>query len=231
MKEPLNLRQLFGDRFKIELDDVYSGRPNSQGDPWYYLIPCKYGHIYPYSDRLLAYYCVGERVRAKLRREHPELECRQWSDDGECVFLFEPDQIDIIADHAQPHRKRRSLTQRNNRDSAAGCEIWMDGRPVIWKWSDSEICVHCTAQQRDELLKLEGSRKHGTYNDPDGPRTYDIIVPESARSAARQILGHGHEKHQKTPIERQQLRNQKRSWASDNQRTEAILSPQAVRRR
>jgi hypothetical protein len=105
--EPLNLKALFGGRFKIRLDESAFCAAESKNDSWYYQIPCKYGHIYAYSDRLLAYYCDSGRVRReRLHRQHPEIEVCQWGD-YEAVFLLPPDQLELIAKYARPRRKRK----------------------------------------------------------------------------------------------------------------------------
>jgi hypothetical protein len=105
-REPMNLKGLFGHRYKIQLDESAFCAGESKNDPWYYQIPCKYGHIYAYSDRLLAYYCDSGRMREKIHREHPEIEVCQWGD-YEAVSLFTPGQLETIAIYARPRRKRK----------------------------------------------------------------------------------------------------------------------------
>lgn len=117
MIKPLDLKNLFGLRFIIELDPAASCEPGGKTDPWYYQIPGKHGHIYPFSDKLLAYHCTGQKIRARLHRDHPELEVRQWTDDGEAVFLFTTLQFDMIAKYAQP-RKRRRLSMEHRQKLA-----------------------------------------------------------------------------------------------------------------
>lgn len=104
--QPLNLKNLFGDRYKIELDEATHCRGESKKDPWYFQIPCKFGHIYPHSSNQLGYYCNGPRLMKRLQREHPEIEISQ-EGDFEAIFLFSPPQFDMIATYAHPKRKRR----------------------------------------------------------------------------------------------------------------------------
>ena len=111
---------MFGSQFRITLDDAAHCEPSGKNDPWYFQIPCKYGNIYPYSDRLLGFHCEGERVRARLHRDHPEIEAHQWSDDGEAIFLFKPDQFELIAQYAQPSRKKRLSNDHLRKLIAAG---------------------------------------------------------------------------------------------------------------
>jgi len=117
---PIDLKALFGRRYKITLDEAAGHEPGGKNDPWYCLIPCERGHIYPFSDRLLAYCCCGTKIRARLRRDYPELEVRQWSDDGEAVFLFTPDALEIIAEYAKPKRRRRLSSKQREQFVAVG---------------------------------------------------------------------------------------------------------------
>jgi hypothetical protein len=110
----VNIRDLFGDTYKIQLDESAFCPGESKNDPWYYQIPCKYGHIYAYSDRLLAYYCDSGRMREKIHREHPEMEIIQ-DGDLESVFLFRPDQFEITARYARPRKKRQVTTKERRR--------------------------------------------------------------------------------------------------------------------
>jgi len=112
--KPINLQNLYGKRFKIVIDESAFQPGERKDDPWYYQIPCKIGHIYPYSDKMLGFYCESGNIRNRLHREHPEIEVVNWSDDGEAIFLFTPDQFNIVAEYAKPKRKRR-LSQEHRR--------------------------------------------------------------------------------------------------------------------
>ena len=104
---PINLKEQYGDRFKISLDEAAFCEDESKKDSWYFKILCKYGNIYPVSDKKLGFHCTGERIRGRLHKDHPEIEVRNWSDNGEAIFIFGQEQIDIIAEYARPKRKRK----------------------------------------------------------------------------------------------------------------------------
>ena len=118
--KPIDLRQLFGERYRITLDEAARHERGGRNNPWYYQIPCKRGMIYPYSDELLAFYCQGIRLRHKVRREHPDLEYLHWSDEGEAVFLFPLDRFDQIAVYARPRRRRRLSAEQRKRAAEIG---------------------------------------------------------------------------------------------------------------
>lgn len=104
---PLNLKKIYGEKYKINLDESAHCPGESTKDPWYFQIPSKYGHFYPYSDEMLGFYCESGRVRGRLHRQHPEIEVRNWSDDGEAIFLFRPEQFNLVVKYAQPKRRKR----------------------------------------------------------------------------------------------------------------------------
>ena len=119
MNQPLNFRQLYGHRHRIVLDESALCEPGGKDDPWYFQIPCRFGHIYPYSDKLLAFYFDGYGVRAKLHRKHRDIETRQWGD-TEVVFLFTPEQFPVVAQYAKPKRRRRLSDEHRRKLAVAG---------------------------------------------------------------------------------------------------------------
>ncbi len=120
MTTPIDLRAAYGHRYKITMDEAAKFDPAGKNDPWLFQIPCRYGHIYPHSDKLLAYYCCGKKIRAHLHREHPELEVPQWTDDYEAVFLFPLELFETIAEYAKPKIRRRLSERRRKRLIEAG---------------------------------------------------------------------------------------------------------------
>ena len=117
---PINLKDLFGDRYRVGLDESARHEPGAKVDPWHYVIPCRHGGISPFSAELLAFHCTAPGIRAKLHLGHREIEVRNWSDDGEAVFLFRPDQFDLVADYAKPKRKRRISEKERDRLAKIG---------------------------------------------------------------------------------------------------------------
>ena len=50
----VNLAKRFGDFYRIDFDPAHKSRRRNP-DPWYMLIPCRRGHIYPHGDQLLGF--------------------------------------------------------------------------------------------------------------------------------------------------------------------------------
>ncbi len=120
--KPIDLKLLYGTRFKVILDESVKLEPGARSDLWNYLIPCKNGSIYPFSNTLLEYHCTARGIRTRLNKEHPEIVVRNWSDDGEAIFLFQVDQFDLIAEYARPRRKRRLSAKHREKLVKAGSE-------------------------------------------------------------------------------------------------------------
>jgi hypothetical protein len=111
LTKPLDLKKLYAGRYRIELDESAFCPGESKRNAWYFQIPCKHGHIYPCSDKLLGFYCTGPKIRVRLHADHPELKTPQWGDE-EAVFLFLPAMLEIIAQYAKPRRKRQLSPER-----------------------------------------------------------------------------------------------------------------------
>ena len=113
---PLDLN-LYGDRYKIAIDESAFCKDESKRDPWYFQIPCKYGHIYPISDKHLGFWCDSGGIKARIIREVPGCELIQ-DGKGEGVFRFTPGQFDSISEYAHPIKKRGRRVLKNDEKQA-----------------------------------------------------------------------------------------------------------------
>ena len=85
-KPPIDLRERFGSRYRIERDPAAKDEPGGRKDPWFYVIPCRKGHIYPHSfDRLALWW----ESSARLDRQCLALTLYPDGDD-EKVYLVPP---------------------------------------------------------------------------------------------------------------------------------------------
>ena len=117
---PINLKDLYGKRYKIGFDPSVQYEEGGKRDPWYYLILCRSGNIYPYSDELLGFHCTSRIIRNRLHKEHPEIRVQNWSDDGEAIFLFPVELFDIVAEYAKPRKKRQVSESERKRLAEIG---------------------------------------------------------------------------------------------------------------
>ena len=105
MCESIDFRQRFGGKYRIEFDEAANNGAGGKRDPWLYLLPCRYGHIYPHSQFLLGVYCDHPRVIKRLATLPRLLEHQ--SGDSEAIFLFLPEMFDDVAVVVQPKRRRK----------------------------------------------------------------------------------------------------------------------------
>jgi hypothetical protein len=103
---PIDLKTLAAGRFRITSDEAALIEPGGKKDPWYQVIPCRYGQIYPYSNTLLAVHSKGSGIRRKLQALKG-LMVQNWSDDGEALFLFKAELCEQVAEIVKPKRKRQ----------------------------------------------------------------------------------------------------------------------------
>ena len=118
--DPINLKELYGKHYKIGLDPAAKHEKGGSGDPWYFMILCRRGNIYPYSDKLLGFYCTKGKTRNRLHDEHPEIQVHNWADDGEAIFLFPVELFNLIAKYAQPRTKRILSAEHRKKLTEAG---------------------------------------------------------------------------------------------------------------
>jgi hypothetical protein len=65
MTKPLDLRDLFGAKWRVGLDEAANGRWT---DPWNQIVLCRHGHIYPQAEGILAAATNrGGKIVRKLR--------------------------------------------------------------------------------------------------------------------------------------------------------------------
>lgn len=119
---PINLKELYGLKYKILYDESSNFIRSLKKDPWYFNIPCRYGIIYPYSDIKLAYLCTGKKIFTALHKKHAEIEVVNFSDFGEAIFLFKIEQFNIIAEYAKPCNKRTLSKDHKQSLCRAGTE-------------------------------------------------------------------------------------------------------------
>ena len=117
-----NLKRLYGDRFRVTYEESYTaerGEGARGADPWLQIIPCKYGHLFPWGRNLLAASVDGHsNIAGELRR----LACClvvQDGDRGELTATFDPGDFEQVAEVMQP-RKRRQVNLSDEQRAEIG---------------------------------------------------------------------------------------------------------------
>jgi hypothetical protein len=105
-----NLRDLFGDRFKIGHDPTVATRSEKR-DPWMQTIPCRFGVIYPHGPGRLA--LEMDHHPSKARRVAAILDVRLHQDgEHEKTFTFPVELFEQVAQVVWPRRKYRSSSRQ-----------------------------------------------------------------------------------------------------------------------
>ena len=99
----LNLLETFGDRYQIRWEEPANSRWT---DPWYQLIPCRLGHIYPHGGDLLGF---ASRRRGGVTRRVASLPYAtvMQAGDGGANILFPADRFFEVAMMVHPRQRRR----------------------------------------------------------------------------------------------------------------------------
>lgn len=112
----LDVRELFSDHYKIKVDPVVDGCRKI--DPMYFIVPCKYGEIYPFGGAELAVMVTAIRVANEMRG-WPELQVHQDGDDA-VVFRFRVDHFQKVAARVGARKKRRISDEHLRKLQSAG---------------------------------------------------------------------------------------------------------------
>lgn len=119
----INLKERFGDRYRIAFDPAYNprGRPKKLLDPWMMIIPCRYGEIYPDGGDFLRVDIDGHnRIAARVA----ELQYCELVQDGdiEQTIRFPVTKFEQVAEIVRPYRRRQISDKERTR-------LWELGLP------------------------------------------------------------------------------------------------------
>jgi hypothetical protein len=121
----LNLKRRFGRRYRVTYEESYwaeHGPGAWAEDPALMIIPCKYGHFFPWDTATLAASVDGHpNVAGRLRR----LKCCrvvQGGDLGELTVSFDVADFPQVARITRPRRRRRLSEPARRRLAEAGAK-------------------------------------------------------------------------------------------------------------
>jgi hypothetical protein len=100
-----NLKQLYGDKYRLAHDPVVRSR-KEKTDPWLMTLPCKFGTIYPHGAGRLA---VEIDYHLGKARQIAQIEGVQLAQDGdnERTYVFPVEVFEQVAQVVRPYRRRR----------------------------------------------------------------------------------------------------------------------------
>jgi hypothetical protein len=122
MIDPVDLKTLAGDRYRIVLDPSAGDDPSHAGRPWFYRVACKYGFIGVHGGSTLAVHCDRRRLFAALLAIPGG---RVWQrGDREITVLVDAEHLDAAAGILKARRRRRLTEEQRERLVAAGQRNW-----------------------------------------------------------------------------------------------------------
>lgn len=113
-----NLKERFGRRYRVEYEESYYAEHGDGArveDPWLMIVPCRYGHVFPWGGSTLAASVDGyPKVAGRLRRLRC---CRvvQDGDFGELTATFDVAEFPKVAKVMRPRRRRQISQQERER--------------------------------------------------------------------------------------------------------------------
>jgi hypothetical protein len=103
-REPLDLKAIAADRFRIAYDESAKVDRSQESKNWCIQIPCKHGHVGVHSDRELSAFCRSTRLFGRLT-SIPTARVIQ-EGDKEIRIAFHPEHLDDVAELLKGRRKR-----------------------------------------------------------------------------------------------------------------------------
>lgn len=100
----INLKSVFGGTYRIALDE--SHQPGETLDPWLFLIPGRYGHVYPYGGELLCAYTDRPKLK-KILKAIPGADVWQ-EGDTELIVRFHVTRSDPVFKALKLQRKKKA---------------------------------------------------------------------------------------------------------------------------
>lgn len=118
----INLRERFGDRYRVAYEEGYVaqyGKDARVDDPWLQIVLCRHGHIYPQGGEILA---ASTNERGPVAGALVRLKCTTVLQDGSdgVNVAFHVDHFDVVAAILRPRRKRQVSDQDRTRLAAMG---------------------------------------------------------------------------------------------------------------
>ncbi|HUT09142.1 MAG TPA: hypothetical protein VMY42_01475 [Thermoguttaceae bacterium] len=119
MTDSVNLKEMFGDQFKVEYEESYYTERSKHTieDPWLMVLLCQNGHICPWGGSNLAACTKSSRLIATRLKALPFVTVAQDGSDGANI-VFDVAHFDQVAEIMKPRRRHRRLSDEERRAAA-----------------------------------------------------------------------------------------------------------------
>ena len=110
----INLQERFGRQYSVICGESYRahGPDARRRDPWLTIIPCRFGHLYPFGGEFLAASVDGFPKVAGRLRKLPCCRVHQDGDDGELTVVFHVNDLARVAGIIRPRCRRKLSPER-----------------------------------------------------------------------------------------------------------------------
>jgi hypothetical protein len=105
----VHLQERFGDRYRVVYEESYYAQHGARArvvDPWFMIIPCQHGHIYPHGDGVLGFASDKKGPVAKRVSQLDFVTTLLDGEDGVNV-AFPEEWFEAVAYIVKPRRRRR----------------------------------------------------------------------------------------------------------------------------
>ena len=148
----IDLAERFGHKYRVTYEESYYAQygPHARvEDPALMIIPCRFGHFYPFGGTLLAASVDGHPNVAGVLRRLPCCRVHQDGDFGELTVVFDAADFATVAKIMKPRRRRQVSAPERERLR--------------------EIGFQKGSQQGSQLhSKVEPTDHHGVETVPEG---------------------------------------------------------------
>ena len=109
----IDLEKNFGNRYKVYMEEAWyvetaeSNPDKTKDKPWYYEISGKYGTIYLQRADKLAVRITANRIKGRIKTEYKNILSLHIEVADESIFLFNPDNFEIVAGLIKAGRKKQ----------------------------------------------------------------------------------------------------------------------------
>jgi hypothetical protein len=142
--ECLNLRERFGERFKVTMEESFHAERDRGDVPALQIIQGRRGHVYPWDGTRLAANTSKAGGTAKRLKALPWVEVYTDGSDGVTV-LFPVDRLDEVADLLLLRRRRRVSEQERERLAELSKQHGFQSRKhIVGVHSEGLVCVPAT---------------------------------------------------------------------------------------
>ncbi len=173
MRDPAecpNLRELYGDRFRIGHDPL-AATPSQRKDPWMMTILCRGGAvIYPHGRGVLAGEVDYRPHLAKRLAAIPGVRLHQCGN-GERSLLFPVNLFDQVAELVKPRRRRR-LTQEQRAANV--------GRLAAWR--ENALAQSRISTLESTISAADGPQRPSSAEKPKGGHDNAVLLAKGGKA-------------------------------------------------